>query len=177
VAERSGDDAGEGADRPRRETAGSQLEDLLADARVAELVTDRELESTLGRAPRSHAGAAELRALLTREEGRAETRSRMERRFLKLIRAADLPVPLTNMTVCGFRVDFFWPELKLILELDGYRFHRSHRSFERDRRKAQILKVRAGHDVLRDTWRQLDGEPVAPVATVAQAIAVARAAA
>ena len=39
------------------------------------------------------------------------------------------------MIVDGELVDVYWPVHNLIVELDGYDFHRGKRSFEDDRRK------------------------------------------
>jgi very-short-patch-repair endonuclease len=95
------------------------------------------------------------------------TRSEGERRLLKLVRAARLPLPLTNTKVAGWEVDAFWPEHKLIVEIDGYAFHGHRGAFERDRRKDAALTA-AGYHVVRFTWRQLEREPHAVVARLAQ---------
>ena len=98
------------------------------------------------------------------------TRSEAERRALDLIRAARLPPPETNVRVCGHEVDFLWRRQRLIVEVDGYAFHSSRRSFERDRRKDQALGAQ-GYRVIRVTWRQLTEEPEVVVATLAAALA------
>jgi hypothetical protein len=54
------------------------------------------------------------------------TDSEPERRFLPLAKRAGLPKPQTQRWVNGFRVDFYWPELKLIVETDGLRHHHTH---------------------------------------------------
>ncbi len=69
------------------------------------------------------------------------TQSELERRFLELIRSAQLPEPLTNVPVAGHVVDFFWPEHRLIVEVDGYAWHHSKRSFEADRSKTVTLTL------------------------------------
>jgi len=53
------------------------------------------------------------------------TDSVLERRFKPIVRAAGLPDPLTQQWVNGFRVDFFWPDLGLVVETDGLRYHRT----------------------------------------------------
>ena len=51
------------------------------------------------------------------------------------------------------RVDLYWPEYRLVIELDGRRFHLDAESFERDRlRDARLLGMNIS--VLRFTWRQ-----------------------
>jgi very-short-patch-repair endonuclease len=57
-----------------------------------------------------------------------------------------------------------------VVEVDGYAFHSSRSSFERDRRKDLELSA-AGYRVLRVTWRQINEEPEALVATLAAALA------
>jgi|tagenome__1003787_1003787.scaffolds.fasta_scaffold20888141_2 very-short-patch-repair endonuclease len=60
------------------------------------------------------------------------TDSELERRFLPLARRAGLPDLLTQQIVNGFRVDFFSPELKLVIETDGLRYHRTPAQQARD---------------------------------------------
>lgn len=119
---------------------------------------------------------AEIRKLITRDELRPAlrgtdeprfTRSEGERRLLALVRAAKLPVPLTNTKVAGWEVDAFWPRHKLIVEVDGFAYHGSRAAFERDRRKDAAL-TQAGYRVLRVTWRRLVHEPHAVVALLAR---------
>jgi very-short-patch-repair endonuclease len=62
--------------------------------------------------------------------------------------------------VFGFEVDAFWPGTRLVVELDGYAFHRTRGAFERDRARDTALQV-AGYRVLRVTSRRLVEEPVA----------------
>jgi very-short-patch-repair endonuclease len=64
-----------------------------------------------------------------------------------------------------------WPREKLIVEVDGYRFHRSRAKFESDRRRDLELTA-AGYRVVRVTWRQMREEALFVVARIAQALAV-----
>jgi len=82
------------------------------------------------------AGVAVLRALLDGQDFKL-TDSELERRFLHLIVGAGLPRPLTQQNVNGFRVDFFWPELRLVVETDGLRYHRTTGQQSRDRVRDQ----------------------------------------
>jgi very-short-patch-repair endonuclease/predicted transcriptional regulator of viral defense system len=147
-----------------------ELERALAEARALEHVNDRELSRALERVPANHRGVASMRSLLARQTGRALTRSDGERMILSLIEAAQLPPPLVNVRIKGFTADFLWPEHRLVLEVDGYRFHSSRSSFESDRRRDQVL-IAAGYRVIRVTWRQLEEEPLAVITRVAQALA------
>jgi hypothetical protein len=86
----------------------------------------------LGRRP----GVRQVRELLDRRTF-ALTDSELERRFLPLVRAAGLPPPLTGVRVNGFKVDFFWPDLGLVVETDGLRYHRTPAQQARDRLRDQ----------------------------------------
>jgi very-short-patch-repair endonuclease len=95
----------------------------------------------------------------------ALTDSELERRFLRLVRRAGLPVPKTQQRVAGFRVDFFWPELRLVVETDGLLYHRTATQQSRDRVRDQAL-VAADFVVLRFTHAQVTYEPDHVVATL-----------
>ena len=97
------------------------------------------------------------------------TRSEAERRLQRLIRAAKLPRPVTNIRVAGWEVDAYWPRERLVVEVDGYAYHGNRAAFERDRRKDAAL-VTAGYTVIRITWRQLQDEPLTVVALLARLI-------
>ena len=97
------------------------------------------------------------------------TRSGGERRMLKLLRDARIEKPLVNARVLDYEVDFLWPSARLVVEFDGYGFHSDRVSFEADRRRDATLTAH-GYRVLRFTWRQLNDEPLAVVARIAQAL-------
>lgn len=102
--------------------------------------------------------------------GRPEmTRSEAERRFLALIRAARLPTPRTNVRVGRHEVDFVWPAERLIVEVDGFRYHGSRHAFERDRARDTDLAA-LGYTVVRVTWRQITEESHALIARIARAL-------
>jgi very-short-patch-repair endonuclease len=107
----------------------------------------------LGRRP----GAARLARLLDRRTFRL-TDSELERRTLRLVARAGLPPPLTQAWVNGYRVDFWWPELGLIVEVDGLRYHRTPAQQAHDRRRDQVHAA-AGLTVLRFTHAQVTFEP------------------
>jgi very-short-patch-repair endonuclease len=98
-------------------------------------------------------GVPSLRRILDRRTF-SLTDSELERRFLRLVRRAKLPAPKTQQRLCGFRVDFLWPELRLIVETDGLRYHRTAAQQATDRVRDQVL-VAAGFTVLRFTHAQV----------------------
>ncbi len=115
-------------------------------------------------------GAARLRALATQDGSPRLTRSAYERMLLSLLRRAQLPAPAVNAQLLGMEVDLLWPRERLVVEFDGFGYHSSRRSFERDRLRDQRL-VAAGYRVIRVTARQLDRTPEAVLARVAAALA------
>jgi hypothetical protein len=70
------------------------------------------------------------------------TLSRLESHFLRLLRDTRLPLPVTNRVAGGHRVDCRWPEHRLTVELDSYRFHNSHYSWEKDRLREREARGR-----------------------------------
>jgi very-short-patch-repair endonuclease len=144
------------------------LERALAEARVAGLVDDADLEAAIERAP-GRPGVATVKRILELESGRARSRSEAERRFMALVAAARLAAPATNVRLSGYEVDFLWAVARLVVEVDGHRYHGHRAAFERDRLRDQVL-VASGYRVVRVTWRQLVDEPFALVARIAQAL-------
>jgi very-short-patch-repair endonuclease len=114
-----------------------------------------------------------MRALLDSEVEQGYTRSEAERRMLDLVRAAGLLQPLPNVRLEGYSVDFLWPAQRLVVEVDGYRYHGHRAAFERDRRKDAML-LAAGYRVMRLTWRQLVHEPMLVAAMLASALTDSR---
>jgi very-short-patch-repair endonuclease len=102
-------------------------------------------------------GVAILRQTLDRRTFTL-TDSELERRFLPLARAAGLPPPRTQARLNGFRVDFHWPELGLVVETDGLRYHRTPAQQALDRVRDQT-HVAAGLTPLRFTRAQVRFEP------------------
>jgi very-short-patch-repair endonuclease len=150
------------------DTAEEELERVVAEAYVQRVATRRQIEAAIARAPR-HARIGVLRSLVTRSGPPAFTRSQAERRMLSLIRQAQLAVPHVNARLAGREVDFHWPAQQLVVEVDGHAFHGHRLAFERDRRRDATL-VAAGYRVIRVTWRQITEEPLAVVASLAQAL-------
>jgi very-short-patch-repair endonuclease len=98
-------------------------------------------------------GVRRLRDLLDRRTFRL-TASELERRFLRLTRASGMPDPFTGAMVNGFEVDFHWPELGLVVETDGLRYHRTPAQQARDRLRDQAHTA-AGLTTLRFTHAQV----------------------
>jgi hypothetical protein len=118
---------------------------------------DLDSSSRLCNAATGRKGVGRLRALVAEHRELPWARSELERRFLRLIDSAGIPRPAVNVEVEGFEVDMFWPDARVVVELDSYSFHRGRAAFERDRRRDAALQV-AGHHVLRVTDRRMKRE-------------------
>lgn len=142
--------------------APQQLGAALKQAEVLGLFDGRALREVLG-AHRRHPGRAKLAAALERDL--PLTLSDLEDRFLALCDDHALRRPAVNARPLGFRVDFLWPARRLVVETDGWQYHRTRAAFEADRARDQALTA-AGYIVLRFTHRQLTEAPMDVVAKV-----------
>jgi very-short-patch-repair endonuclease len=135
---------------------GDELEVAVNEADRLDLVDPERLREALDQLP-GRKGAATLRRLLDRRSF-VLTESALERRFLAIVRRGGLPLPETQQRVNGFRVDFWWPDLGLVVETDGLRYHRTPAQQARDRRRDQV-HIAAGLRPLRFTHAQVAYEP------------------
>jgi very-short-patch-repair endonuclease len=135
------------------------------EALYRRVLTSQAANAVLAREP-TRRGAPVIRALLSDTR---LTRSEKERKMLRLIKQAQLPKPLTNVRIHGYLADLYWPAHQLVVEFDGWDAHGHRLAFESNRKRDQIL-VAAGLRVLRVTDRQLEREPIAVVARIAQAL-------
>jgi very-short-patch-repair endonuclease len=140
--------------------AGDDATDIELDRAVAEAfalgLTNR---ASMLRAMPRRPGSARLRALLDDPRGPRKTRSRPERHLLSRLRRAGAPEPLTNHKIGRWEVDFFWPEHRLVVEVDAYATHSSPWAVKRDRRKDAYLQER-GLEVIRVMDDEIDDDAV-----------------
>jgi very-short-patch-repair endonuclease/phosphoribosylcarboxyaminoimidazole (NCAIR) mutase len=125
------------------------------EAGVRYRTTPADVEAVLARRPRAP-GAAKLRRVLHGDVH--VTLSKLEARFLTLLTEDGLPIPETNRPAGGRRVDCRWPERRLTVELDGYRYHHSRHAWEQDRRRAREARAR-GDEFRRYTYGDVFEEP------------------
>jgi very-short-patch-repair endonuclease len=135
---------------------GKSLEGMVNAADRLERVDPETLREEIKATP-PRPGLPALRRLLDRHAFRS-TESELERRFLRLIRSAGLPIPETQAQVNGFRVDFFWSGLGLVVETDGLRYHRTPTQQSRDLTREQVHAA-AGLTALRFAAAQVRDEP------------------
>jgi hypothetical protein len=95
-----------------------------------------------------------LQAVLSLYTATNPTRSELEERFLRLCDDHGIRRPEVNARIEGIEVDFVWRDRRLIVEVDGYAYHRSPTAFEADRERGVRLIV-AGWRLLRFTWTQI----------------------
>jgi len=133
-----------------------QVEAAINEADHLNLVDPERLREEVALLPRWR-GVGSLRRLL---EGPvlALSSTQLERRFLPLALAAGLPTPRTQSRHSGYRVDFFWPELGLVVEADSLRYHRTAFKQSDDKRRDNA-QVTAGLATLRFTHMQICHEP------------------
>ena len=151
---------------------------------VAAAVRGRRLEQVVRRAARlrrfdrrdqlalverhlHHRGAPELGRLLVALDGRGtdDFRSQMEVAFAQLCDDYGLARPIINGHVLGERVDFHWPDARLVVETDGFEFHAMPTTFADDRRRDQKLTL-AGYTVVRLTWEQVTADAARTARTI-----------
>jgi very-short-patch-repair endonuclease len=100
------------------------------------------------------------------------TRSHLERLFLPIAHEAGLPAPETGVQLNGFEVDFYFPEIGVVVETDGLRYHRTPAQQARDRLRDQAHAA-AGLVPVRFTHEQVRYEP-AHVRRVLRDVAASR---
>ena len=134
----------------------AQLERAINEAANLALVSPDALRAAL-HARAGERGVPRLRHVLDRRTFRL-TDSKLEQLFLPLAERAGLPVPDTRVWLNGFRVDFYFAELGLVVEADSLRYHRTPAQQARDRLRDQAHTV-AGLTPLRFTHEQIKYEP------------------
>jgi hypothetical protein len=133
------------------------------EAGVRHRTTPREVERLL----RNQPGAGKLRTIMRGETH--VTLSKLERRFLELLKAHGLPLPITNKVASGRRVDCRWPG-KLTIEIDSYTFHNSRHSWEQDRKREREARARK-EDFRRYTYGDVFEHPEQMLAELREALA------
>jgi very-short-patch-repair endonuclease len=127
------------------------LERAIDQAEIQRLLDPASLDA-LVRAHAGRPGTAKLKAALMAPQ--ALTRSELEERMLAICREHALPAPQVNTSVAGHEVDFLFAEARLVVETDGWAYHRTRRAFDRDRERDAAL-TRARYVTLRLSDRQL----------------------
>jgi very-short-patch-repair endonuclease len=130
------------------------LEKAINEADRLDLIDPEELRAAV-EPLRRRLGLPRLRRLLGCE---ALTDTGLERRFLAVVRSAGLSEPETQAMVNGYRVDFYWRGIGLVVEADGWRYHRTPGEQATDRRRDQT-HAKAGLTTLRFGEAQIRDRP------------------
>ena len=116
-------------------------------------------------------GNAKLRRILAGAVDPADVRSVLELRFLRLCASYGIPRPQVNVRIGAWTPDFLWPDHGLVVETDGYEFHRTAAARRRDALKDEFLRA-AGLTVIRLTWADVIERPAQTAARVRDATSV-----
>jgi hypothetical protein len=103
------------------------------DALRSRLLGPDALNDILTRNPR-HPATKLLTPFLDLPGGNP-TNSWLEDEFLPFLAKYGLPTPLINHSLNGDQVDAYFPDHNLIVELDGWDFHKDRHAFETDRER------------------------------------------
>jgi very-short-patch-repair endonuclease len=116
-------------------------------------------------------GAGKLRPLLASWVPElSRTRSVLEGLFLLEWVGTRLEMPKVNVRIHGFEVDFYWPALGIVVELDGAAFHSDFIARQRDEVKTKALQAQ-GLIVIRISFREMMDDPAQAIRRVAAALA------
>lgn len=132
-----------------------QLTRLVNDALRAKRLRPLALQDILERNPR-HPGTKLLTPF--QETAASPTDSPFEDEFRAFVATYGLPMPEFNFPLNGRRLDVFFAEYGVIVELDGWDFHKQRQAFEDDReRDADHLDH--GLVTIRITRERFEGTP------------------
>jgi very-short-patch-repair endonuclease len=135
----------------------ARLERCINEAVNRDLTTPEKLRRDAA-AMRRRFGARRVMTLLDRDTFVA-TENMLEQRLVRIVREAGLPLPQTQRRLPGGRVDFYWPELGLVVEADSLRFHRTPSQQRNDIVRDHLNRADADVETLRFTHWQIFHEP------------------
>lgn len=133
-----------------------RVERAINEADKHDLIDPETLRSRLG-SYKGEPGVKPLRTLLDKRTFRLSD-SDLEILFRPISAEAGLPFPLSKQIVNGWKVDFFWPDLGLVVETDGLRYHRTASTQTRDARRDRAHAL-VGMTPLRFTHYEVKYEP------------------
>ena len=149
---------------------GAEFERAFLEADRLGLIVDEDLVECSVRT-RGRRGAARFRRLSARRLPETQRlRSVLEAKFLKLCDDEGIELPETNIRIGPYEVDCVWRPARLIVELDGYEFHKGLEKFEQDADRSSELRA-LGWSTMRITWRMVNERPAQVGARVRAALA------
>lgn len=133
--------------------------DVFSEADRLNLINDRALTRQVS-ARKGLAGGPLLAAVAgDRDPNIRRTRSRLEVKLSRLLKDQEIETPEVNVMIEGHLADFVWRKQRLIVETDGYRYHRGREKFEKDTATRNRLRSR-GWTVLVYTYRMVTMHPI-----------------
>lgn len=159
-----------------QEAVEEAMDDALRRGMVSIPLLRRRLNE-IGRPGRP--GVAMTRRLLdSRDPAESAPESVFERRLLRALLRAGLPTPVLQHEIRdGGRlvavVDFAYPDARLAIEADGYRWHSGRIRWDHDRARRNQLTL-LGWRIIHITWTDLTRRPWTMIDAVARALATER---
>jgi very-short-patch-repair endonuclease len=148
-----------------------QLEHDLVEADRSRRLRWPKLWQAVTEHGRGRKGVKRLKRVIAQADPRfADAVSFSEVDFLILCREEGLKMPQVNVLVEGKKVDFYWPEERLVVEADSYGFHGDPTAFEKDHQSTVDLEV-AGYRVHRTTYKMLQANPAPFLSLVRSSLA------
>ena len=126
----------------------------LTDRQLMRAVNDARLSGHLGPTALHALIAGHSRAARLLDPDQAPTRSTLEDEFARWLQRHRLPTPRRNAMLDGREVDALFERQRVIVELDGWRFHNDRRAFEADRDR-DAAHAAADHVTVRITRNRL----------------------
>ena len=148
------------------------VDDLLLSGRMAidELAAAHDRYAGCGRPT-----TVIMREVIADRSKRADIkRSKLETAFLGLVESTELDDPDEQVPLPGWveepgHADFAYSWARVIVEVDGRRWHGHREQFDRDRRRDNAAQI-AGWIVLRFTWEQVVHRPEYVLETIRAAV-------
>jgi hypothetical protein len=143
-----------------------KLTRTLAEGRRRRILSEPAMLDVCARFP-NHPGAAPLTRAIVHH---VPTRSEFEDRFAPFCADYGLPIPIFNAPVAGYEADAYFPDHKLVIELDSWEFHKDRDAFISDRDR-DTDRLAAGIATVRITWERLTHTPAKEAARLHTIIA------
>jgi very-short-patch-repair endonuclease len=137
---------------------GRPLRELVERAQDLRRFKPEDITATLDRVPRRRGCRQLTDLLLLIQPDEDGARSHLERLFLKAMRRARLPPPDVNYAIAGRQRDFVWSDARLVIEVDGNRWHSSPQAKRRDHQRDRELTA-LGWRPARFTYEDVAFEP------------------
>lgn len=152
------------------------VEEAMDDALRRGIVSLPRLRRRLAEVSRrGRPGVSMTRRLLdSRDPSAAVPESIFERRLLRVMQRAGLPTPVLQHEIHSADrliavVDFAFPDARLAIEADGYRWHSGRAQWDHDRTRRNRITL-LGWRIIHVTWTDLTRRPTAMIEAIRRAL-------